>query len=196
MGLKILWFMFYTLSETSQLRRSISKKRFRGFLGIYQNFRHVMRSVIVLDMYDGMEHSNLFGLCRRIHPPLSESHFGETMTRQWESLFRWYDPFILSKKTLNGFLNINTMYRDGEMHKLIFRLWIQTFRPNFNEIDSNRLRGFRRDPSERTRRHTIVSSKEQRLQCHIYLIMLCIQGQYPILTGDEVKDGFSWKMGN
>ena len=159
MGLKILWFMFYTLSETSQLRRWISKKRFRGFPGSYQNFRHVMRSVIVRHMYYEVENSNLFGLCLRIHPLLSESRFWWAMTRQWESLFRWYDPFILSKQTLNGFLNINMMYKDGEMHKLIFRLWIQTFRPNFNEIDSNRLRGFRRVPSERTRRHTIVSSK-------------------------------------
>ena len=159
MGLKILWFMFYTLSETSQLRRSISEKRFRGFPGSYLNVRHVMRSVIVIDMYDGMKHSNLFGLCRRIHPPLSESHFGKTMTRQWESIFRWYDAFILSKQTLKRFFDINTMYRDGEIHTLVYRLWIQTFRPSFDKTDSNRLCWFRRVPSERKRRHIIESSK-------------------------------------
>ena len=157
--LKIIRYIFHAFSETSQLRRSISEKRFRGFLGIYRNVRHVMRSVIVLHMYGGMEHSNLLGLCRRIHPPLSESHFGETMTRQWESIFRWYDAFILSKQTLKRFFDINTMYRDGEIHTLVYRLWIQTFRPSFDKTDSNRLRGFRRVPSERKRRHIIESSK-------------------------------------
>ena len=63
------------LSEISQLRRSISKTHFRGFLDVYQNLRHVKLQLIVLHMFDGIEHPTLFRLYLHIYPPLSERHF-------------------------------------------------------------------------------------------------------------------------
>ena len=68
---------------------------------------------------------------------------------------------ILSQHTLESYFGLHRVCNDYEAHKMMRAVRIQTFRPIFLYLDSNRLRGLRRVPSESARRLIIEFSFEQ-----------------------------------
>ena len=108
--------------------------------------------------------------------PHGEGVFGGLMTRQWKSLFRWYNATILSKHTLESYFCLHMVCNGWEAHKMMCAERIQTFRPICLYFDSNRLRGLRRVPSESARRLIIESSFEHQSRSPTYLNMTCVQG--------------------
>ena len=69
-----------SLRNLHYLRRSISKTHFRGFLDIYQNFRHVKPRLIVLHMVDGTEHLTFVSFVSTyLSTPLGEARRMEEM---------------------------------------------------------------------------------------------------------------------
>ena len=164
------------LSEISHLRRRFRRHVFEDF----------SMSIRIWDMW-GPDYSYFIWMMTQIIQlcfvciyisiyPSRRGVFGGRMTRQWKSLFRWYNATILSKHTLESYFCLHMVCNGWEAHKMMCAERIQTFRPICLYFDSNRLRGLRRVPSESARRLIIESSFEHQSRSPTYLNMTCVQG--------------------